>query len=316
VLPGAAAWLETQPMRGEVAVISRFPVGSLDSIDIARVPARVGVKLVRVALSAVGPFEMRTYSGAGEMVARVTSSAERTDFDWSAAAATIASPEPLILASAAERERVKAARDAAATMPVGRRSTSADAIAVIEPGYGGRDTLERSATEPHAAWMMDVVARLASDSLLVGAARHASIAALTDSAHMVVVARNDSGHAVVLAAEGLLEGRRRLALFSLADAGSLTSAALLAAIAHASSIGTPWTAYEPSLISDDVLARWQRAPTAAPRSRDAATDSTEGDSDARWLWIVVLALLGIESLMRRERRIASAREEAVRERAA
>jgi hypothetical protein len=79
---------------------------------------------------------------------------------------------------------------------------------------------------------------------------------------------------------------------------------------------TPWAAYEPSLISDDVLARWQRAPTAEPRPRGVASDSTEGDSDARWLWIVVLALLGIESLMRRERRIASAREEAVRERAA
>jgi hypothetical protein len=212
-----------------------------------------------------------------------------------------------------------AARDAAATMPVGRRTASADSIAVVEPGFEGRDTLERNATEPRAPWMMDVVSRLASDSLLAGAARRATIVAPSDTttAHMVVVARNDSGRAVVLAAEGQIAGRRRLTLYSLADAGSLTSAALLAAVAHATSIGTPWAGYEASLISDDVLARWQRAPTVEPRPRrDTQSSSTEGDSDARWLWLVVLALLGIEGLMRRERRVATAREESVRERAA
>jgi len=316
-LPGAVGWLETQPMRGEIAIISRFPVGALDSIDIARVPARLGVKLVRLPAPAIGPFELRTRSGAGETVARVTPSADRTDVDWSATAAKGTSVEPLIFAGAVERERVKAARDAAAMMPVGRRSTSADWIAVVEPGFEGRDTLARNAIEPHAAWVMDVVARLASDSLLAGAARRAATVVPIDSSRMVIVARNDSGRAVLLAAEGLLEGRRRLTLYSLADAGSLTSAALFVAIAHATSIATPLAAYEPSLISDDLLARWQRAPTAEPRPRhDSATDSTEGDSDARWLWIVVLALLGIESLMRRERRVATAREEAVRERAA
>jgi hypothetical protein len=316
-LPAAVGWLQTRPMRGEIAVISRFPTGSLDSIDIERIPARLGVTLVRVTTPSIGSFETRTHSAVGETVARVTPTADRTDVEWSAPAAERAPVEPLIFAGASERQRVSAARAAAATIPAGRRGPSTDAVVVVEPGYEGRDTLVRNAIEPRAPWMMDIVGRLASDSLLTGTARDAAIVASIDSARLIVVARNDSGRAVVVAGEGQVEGRRRLTLYSLADAGSLTSAALLAAIAHATSIDTPWAGFEPSLISDDVLARWQRSPTAQPTPRrDSATGSTEGDSDVRWLWTLALGLLGIEGWMRRERRIAAARQEAARERAA
>src|SRR5262249_41645864 len=45
-IPGAGGWLEAKPMRGELAIISRFRRGALDSADIATIPARFGVRLV------------------------------------------------------------------------------------------------------------------------------------------------------------------------------------------------------------------------------------------------------------------------------
>jgi hypothetical protein len=49
---------------------------------------------------------------------------------------------------------------------------------------------------------------------------------------------------------------------------------------------------------DADLARWRREP--APVTRSAIP--TRGDSDARWLWLVALVLLGLESRVRRARR--------------
>jgi hypothetical protein len=54
---------------------------------------------------------------------------------------------------------------------------------------------------------------------------------------------------------------------------------------------------EPTTVSDDVLRSWQREPDA-----NAAQGSTDGASDGRWLWIVALALLGLETWLRRTRR--------------
>jgi hypothetical protein len=188
-------------------------------------------------------------------------------------------------------------------------------MAVVEPGYEGRAELLGRATAPHQALMMDVVARLAGDSMLVAAARRAVIVAPLDSAGTVVIAHNEAGHPAVLAAEGTVQGRPRLILYSLADAGSMTSAALFAAVARATSIAPFVGELEPSLISDQDLARWQRTPAAELRPRRASPDGS-GESDGRWLWIGVLALLALETWMRRERRIAANRDEGVRERAA
>jgi len=61
--------------------------------------------------------------------------------------------------------------------------------------------------------------------------------------------------------------------------------------------------------NDARLAAWTRAPAAAtiPAAATASADAVRGASDGRWLWVVVLALLGIEAWLRRriERRTES-----------
>ncbi|MGH7616361.1 MAG: BatA domain-containing protein [Gemmatimonadaceae bacterium] len=306
-LVGASAWLGTQSSRGEIAVVSDFQTGTLDSADVAVVPSRIGVRLVRIASRASSAADIRASDGSRVHVA---TPADRTDVEWSTSDSRSA-VQPLVLAGASERRRADAALAAAASIPVALPLDSSRAIAIVEREFDGRAGLLARATIPRQAWMMDIVARLAADPTLAAAARTATVVADADSAGTLVLARNDSGRAVAVAAEGNVQGRERLVLYSLADAGSLTSAALIAAAAHATSIAPPLRELDQSFIPDAELARWRRAPAVESRPR-----GTGDDSDGHWLWIAVLALLAIETWMRRERRELALDGQIARDRAA
>lgn len=316
-LPGALAWLETQPMRGEITIISRFPLGTLDSADLASIAPRFGVRLVRVPVGPPGPLEVHARSGLSESTTRFALTADRTDAEWSTSPRARA-PTPAIelLAGAGEQRRADAARTAAASIPVGLPVDSASSIVVVEPGYETRKELLASAVTPRRDWMMDIVARVAADPSFAEAARRAAAVAPPDSGRALVVARTDSGRPVVLAGEGTVRDREQLMFFSLADAGSLTSAALLAAVAQTTSLARPARALEPSTIPDATLAAWQRPPATDVRPRGAASGTDAGESDGRWMWIVVLALLGAETWLRRSLRAAAASYEIAHDRAA
>jgi hypothetical protein len=317
-IPGAAAWLEAQHMRGEIAIVSRFQRGALDSADIASIAPPLGVRLVRVPASAPGPVERHTRAAGDETVARITASSDRTDVEWSAHAGSSAHDGmPLMFASPNERSRADAALLAAASVPVTLPADSVSVVGVVQPGYAGRASLLANSIRPRRAWMMDMVATLATDSTFVDAARRAPIVTTLDDTNMIVVARTDSGRPIVLAAETTAEGRERLLFFSLADAGSLTSAALTAGIRHARSIAPPAQWLESSSIPEAQLARWQRAPTVESfRRRTSRDGAADGESDGRWFWLVALALLALETWLRREHRAAKTQQEIARERAA
>jgi hypothetical protein len=297
-------------MRGEIAIVSRFPVGVLDSADIASVPRNVGLRFVRVSTPAPGPIELHARSGDGEMITGAIVSADRTDAEWKAARNGRTAPSIEILASAGERRAADASQRAAASIPVALPVDSIASITVVQPGYEGRASLLASTAAPRQAWMMDVVARVAADPSLVDAGRRATAVAPRDSGTALVVARNDSGRPLVLAGER----SNQLVFYSLADAGSLASAALLAAISQATSHPSAPSALESSTISDVTLAAWQRAPSVEVRPRPGATDNEE--SDGRWLWALVLALLGVETWLRRDRRAVAAASEIAHDRAA
>jgi hypothetical protein len=167
---------------------------------------------------------------------------------------------------------------------------------VVYPRYEQRDDLVRDAAPLDQPWMTDLVARLRTDAMLADAAADAVV----DSAHVsdqfLPVAANGAGHPVVIAARGTADGNDLLLLVR-ADAGSLVSAALHAAVSRARATDTPLTELEPDVIPDDVLRAWERE--AEP---DEAS-GLAGASDGRWLWLAVLLLLGLETWMRRARRV-------------
>ncbi len=303
-------------MGGEIAIVSPFQDGTIDSLDVASLPARIGVRLIRVPSVATAPLELRARSGDAETITRADVSPDRTDAQWSVATTTrVAAPALEILAGANERRGVDAARLAAASVPIALPIDSTSLIAVVEPGSEGRAALLAKAIVPQHDWMMDVVARVAANPSLVEAARRATIVA-ADTGRTLVVVRTDDGRAVVLAGEDTIQGRDRLELYSLTDAGSLTSAALLVAVAQATSRAPAMRAIEPATIPDATLAAWQRAPGAQQRPRGAATSSDTDESDGRWLWLLVLALLAVETWLRRTRATAGTSQEFAHGRAA
>jgi hypothetical protein len=174
----------------------------------------------------------------------------------------------------------------------------------VFPRAAERDAIATEATRLDRPWMSDVVARLARDSALVDAMR--GLTDVLEAPHglagdrSTVVLATPTGAPLLIAAARDAGGVRQLVLFSMADAASVFSAALYSRAAYAVSPGTIAEA-EPMMISADRLREWQRAPTdVAP-----PTNGTTGDSDGRWFWIAALALLGVETWLRRQRPAAT-----------
>ena len=88
---------------------------------------------------------------------------------------------------------------------------------------------------------------------------------------------------------------------------SVLSAGITASVLSALLQPLPWSEFEPSTISPETLRGWERAPSDAP---GAMTGAPQG----RWLWLIVLLLIGAETWMRR--RIVTRREETAHARVA
>ncbi|MEJ7811703.1 MAG: BatA domain-containing protein [Gemmatimonadaceae bacterium] len=299
-IAGAMAWLSRQAGRGEVVIISDFQVGALEARDLALVPPTVGVRLERVdVLPMKDTLETYTRYGDSVLIARTAFSEGRATVEWSAGRAPARGGDTLLLlAGAGERARADADARAAASVGIPVPEDTAHAVAIVYPGFERRGELLRGATPPRAPWMTDAVARLRSDSMLLAAAARAPVSDEAARAPGLVIARDDGGRPVMVAAQDTAAGRERLLLFSSADAGSLAATALIAAAARARSLAPPITELEPATLPAPVLAPWQRAPAADPPA-GANADGAAAPSDGRWLWVLTLALLALETWLRR-----------------
>ncbi len=303
-LPGALAWLATRPGRRELVVISDFQTGAIDARDLATVPAETGIRLLRIDTTLPETTEVVVRQGALDVMTRVTPGANGVAVEWTPvrAAAPTGDDAPVLLAGAAERGRAEAARAAAANL--GAITGAVRPVAIVYPQFENRASLLEKMRQLTQPWMADAVADLRRNPLLAAATSEGVPAAAQGDAKvlakMTTVSANRAGQPLVLAAAGDIEGRERLVLLCLADAGSLTSAALQSAVIGIAPT-TPLSELESTRISEATLTSWQRAPgaSAPPDARDQ-----EGPSDGRWLWAVALVLLVVETWLRRHRRVA------------
>ena len=301
VLDGAIQWLARQPGKRTLVVVSDFQIGTVDSATIAQVPRDIGIELVRlgsVRRDSVVALRGSSTTGAVDVRAVVGNSA--TDVDWRHT--NVASPEPLqieMLAGPTEAAAIAALRRAALETPIAAPADSMRRITIVFPFYERRGALTH-AGEPLSDWMMDVVLRLAGDSTLaVAAANDSAIGSVPAG---VVVARDARDEPSVVA----VRDGERLVLFENANAASVTSAALIAGVTRSRSSAMRTGELEPETIPDETLAAWRRPASPAPHDRAA---SSQDDSDGRWLWMIVLFLLAVETWMRRERMMARSSEE-------
>ena len=274
-LAGAAAWLATRRVRGEVVVYSDFQLGAVDSLDLARIPAHVGVRLRRTVApprDSIIEYATRT--------TRVRGSPSAGAYEWTRSDGESAQHDLVVLGTEAQRAGVAAAMGAA---DLRGALTIARPVALL---FDGQDVAARPLTEP---WMADVVLSLRDDALLRAVAD--TIAALADAAPWLAITRDGA----VSAASASINRIERLVLLVHGEAASSTTAALIAALGTATAAGVPVNELEPRTLTDAQLNRWQREPVDAP-----AGANVDG-SDGRWLWLLVLVLLLAETVLRRQR---------------
>jgi hypothetical protein len=266
-LRGAAEWLRHQTGRREIAVISDFQLGTLDSLDLAAVPPDIGLAFARIGVEPATDGSGVARIGDGEVTVRAVVSDTATDASWTVRASAPPAVTAVTALAGADEEPAAHATLAAALRFAPPPADSAHAVAIVFPRHSQRAALERTARPPDAAWMGDVAAAVWE---------HA---------------------AVTRAGVASVDGRERLLLFTDAAPGTVEAAALALAAAAALGGRTPAAEREPAALPDARLETWRRPAGTV----DLPADDT-GDSDGRWLWLLALALLGAETLLRRPRR--------------
>lgn len=269
-LERAAKWLEgVPPSRREVIVMSDFQVGALDEKDFAAIPADVGIRLVRAgvqpATRSVTSPPIEGWRG-GVWQASTAIDAAGTRASWTrTGAATVPS---WISVSAIPADAPAADRALRAAVSLG-----------VPPGDSGHRVLVRFANAPALASPAETV-RTPWIAAATIALQHSSL--LVDLEPVKV---SERGGVMIVDAPSPATGL---------NAPAVVRAALLAVRPLA--IVSPQA--EVRTYPDTDLARWRRDSAPVTRSAIPVAD----DSDARWLWLLALILVGLESRIRRVRR--------------
>jgi hypothetical protein len=310
-LAGAASWLDSRSGRREIVVVSDFQSGAIDAADIYAIPDDIGVDFVRIDVASPTTIEAVSTSGTADVIARVELVDSVTTIEWSVANVRdrADSSAVRILAGPQERQRADAAYDAAFAAGAPTPRSSERPVAIIFAHYPDRARLLAAAQPLHQPWMAEVVAAVRSDPELTAASVDAGAgddmsadpARATGDASgagtptpFTAAALTRSGNVIATAASGPIAGRDHLLFFAAIDAGSLASALLISSIARALSPASPVGEMEPAGVAAQVLESWTRPPATSVAARADA-----GASDGRWMWIVALLLLALETLMRR-----------------
>jgi Aerotolerance regulator N-terminal len=266
----AASWLDgVPPSRREIVVVSDFQLGALDDGDLAAIPADVGIRLIRAG---VQPDTRRLTSPpiegwrGGVWQAATTIDASGTRASWIRMGNAGLPTWISVSASPSDAAAADRALGAAASLGV----PAGDDSHRVLVRFAGANALASPAEPVRSAWIAAAALAFQRSDLL----RHNEPVVVSERDGVMIV---DSPFAAAeLAAPAVIR------------------AALLAV--RPERIVDPQS--EIATLPDTDLARWRREP--APVTRSAIP--TAGDSDGRWLWLLALALLGLESRVRRASR--------------
>jgi hypothetical protein len=168
--------------------------------------------------------------------------------------------------------------------------------------------------KPNTAALLDVAIHMRNDTTLNAAAASPYMSAGIDTTmanRTLVAARTASGAPLAAIAA---DSAGNPVVISFAAPGTLAAAAIIAAALDAVRDRTALES-NPDVIAPEIMNRWQNRPAA---SRDQRTiDRNTTDSDGRWLWLIALLMIGLETYLSRTTRVAdSTRDETAHDRAA
>ena len=266
-LQPATAWLAKHSQRSEMMIVSDFPRGQIDSIDVRAIPPDVSVTLHRVPVESRPVVESQWKAGDRRITVRASLRGDYTDAEWAAIRDTSSIEAVTLLGAGSDQAPIKATATAAATAAVMLPVDSSRAVAMVFPGYPNRRALDTATQSAYAPWMVDLLRRL-----------------------------NANGNDVQRSAVEAAGNRRRLVLLTDSAPGSMASVRIAAAADFALSPAPPLAELETETLSEREVASLERPARSASRSRPG---DPNGESDARWLWAVVFLLLLIELPLRR-----------------
>lgn len=268
---GAASWLSRRSGLRELVIVSDFQEGALNEGDLASVPQGIGIGLRRAGV-------LRLDSAATHddpaIVVEAKADAAGTQASWRVAPADSLLPFAVLTEpadSADARAMISVVRDVVPGAAMsGRRVTIEFAASPAGPPASPR------LTNP---WQGDLFLALRRDQTLSRALEAASPSPPCVPPGATISARGDE-----------------VVLSSCLEPGSTAATALLGAAAAALTTRPSYEELEPSVVPDETLRRWERPPTElAPRGRE------ETSPDGRWFWLLAIALLALEQLLRRRR---------------
>ncbi len=286
----AVTWLASAPpARREIAVVSDFQQGTLDASDRESVPEGIGLRFLEVGSL---PDE-RTFAGAplldgDEGAVKVP----RVRFDGGATSVEFrrgpdAGPGLEILGPSGSADAVRALRGivAAAGTPA---PLAAEPIALVLRG----GTLPAPAQPVTRAWMLRSVWSMRENDELL-ATGEPPAAEDADGTWMPIL-RNGQGQAIVRAAAS----GERLVIDVAAGPTDFLAAATLRAVLLVAPRAEALRDQEVLSVPHERLVTWTREARAPSESADTWRHA---GSDARWAWALVLLMLAIEAVVRRQR---------------
>ncbi|HEX6313830.1 MAG TPA: BatA domain-containing protein [Gemmatimonadaceae bacterium] len=284
-ITAAASWLARQPGMRELVVVSDFQRNAVNDGDLAHVPPAVGVRPVRVEL-ARGTAVDTSLDGI-----RIRLTDEETEAGWERAPVDTGR-FPLTVLHAAEdepilRTAIEVVRRIAPPVPSQR------SIAVVLPGYGSGPQMPAEAGPLTEEWQGDLVLALGAHPLVRDL--EATGVPSACGARRAAPVPNARGQTVAEVAAGAAP--YDVLVFSCIQPRSAGTTALLAAVASSSAPRHAWGELESAVVPDETLRRWTRQPTE-PGPVGGDRTSPHG----RWVWLVVLLLLGLEQWLRRQGR--------------
>ncbi len=319
---GATHWLGTHALRREIVVMSDFQLGALDTSLVHSMASQIGLRFIRLGELGATAGALPALGAPGSIP--------------SAPAMDSLSPSPLLLTSGSGAALSRAVLEAMRRVGRSRNSANTRArmdrwrdIAIVSADYERRDSVLASAAPMQSAWMIRLLHEVRSHPLVAGLAARDARFGHTIAPDLAVVSENVSESAasstsmmstgtsaattstatLLSAAQGVRDGRPLLLLLLPPDAAPALMLAVLAAlhellpgITEQGSFVSPEAELlelETGALPDSVLRAWQRAPALEPSENGAAFSTEDAPSDARWLWVLVLVLLGAEAIVRR-----------------
>lgn len=272
-LAKAATWFSVAPPgRREAVIISDFQKGALDRADLQLLPTAAGVRLIRNGTTP-GVRDVQLPDVTGFRGARWQPSLrlepEATRVTWRSTGEG-APPWLTTMEAAGDREAAARAWRAAAAAGI----AEGDASRAVSIRFAGAPPDRSSRRQPRTPWMVDATLALRRSTLA-----------------------EETG-----AALNVFEADGRLVVETTGAASAPAAPAIVRAVILAvrpRSIADREA--EIVAVPEAELAAWSREPAPGEAATAQPWSGRLSDSDARWMWLLALLLLGVEAWVRRAR---------------